>query len=97
MNIKTSEVKTLGKTSDIDFSQSELCYVVRTTDESGKITASAYSVIDGKAIYTDIDISSVSVTSQTLYGNDLPVILFCMEDAEGNMSYVKYSFTYAKA
>lgn len=97
MNIKTSEVKTLGKTSDIDFSHSDLCYVVRTTDESGKVTASAYSVIDGKAIYTDIDISSVSVTSQMLYGSEYPVILFCMEDAEGNMSYVKYSFTYANA
>ena len=97
MNIQTSEIKTLGKTSDIAFNQSEFYYVVRNTDESGKVTASAYSIIDGKAIYTDIDTSSVSVTSQTLYGSGYPVILFCMEDAEGNMSYVKYSFTYAKA
>lgn len=97
MNIKTSEVKTLGKTSDIDFNQSALCYVVRTTDESGKITASAYSVIDGKAIYTDIDTSSVSVTSQKLDGSEYPVILFCMEDAEGIKTYIKYSFTYANA
>ena len=97
MNIQTSEIKTLGKTSDIAFNQSEFYYVVRNTDESGKVTASAYSIIDGKAIYTDIDTSSVSVTSQTLYGSGYPVILFCMEDAEGNMSYVKYSFNYAKA
>ena len=97
MNIQTSEIKTLGKTSDITFNQSEFYYVVRNTDESGKVTASAYSIIDGKAIYTDIDTSSISISTQTLYGSGYPVILFCMEDAEGNMSYVKYSFNYAKA
>ena len=97
MNIQTSEIKTLGKTSDIAFNQSEFYYVVRNTDESGKVTASAYSIIDGKAIYTDIDTSSISISTQTLYGSEYPVILFCMEDAEGNMSYVKYSFNYAKA
>ena len=97
MNIQTSEIKTLGKTSDITFNQSEFYYVVRNTDESGKVTASAYSIIDGKAIYTDIDTSSISISTQTLYGSEYPVILFCMEDAEGNMSYVKYSFNYAKA
>lgn len=97
MNINTLEVKTLGKTSDIAFKQSEFCYVVTNTDDGGKVTVSAYSLIDGKAVYTDIDTSNVSVSTITLYGDAYPIILFCMEDAEGNKTYVKYSFAYAKA
>lgn len=90
-DMNTSTAKKIGKVADVSFTDGNTVYVISERGEDNSIVSkSAYSTIDGKQIYSDIDVST-TVNSYMLDSMSSMAILFEFKDADGNYSYSIYT------
>ncbi len=92
-NLNTAQTTKIGETRYVSFEIYNMNYVISNTgdgDSDVVVSKSAYSIIDGTAIYTDVEVSTL-ISSVSLSGISSQIILFVFEDADGNVTYTKYA------